>query len=58
MKFLGKAITKTQRDRLLQFAAHSNADQCFIGFMKVDNGKYISVARFFKNDMFLFYITL
>ena len=58
MRFSGKAITKTERNRLLSFAKPSKADECCIGVMKTENGQWIPVARFFKNDIFLFYITL
>lgn len=58
MSFSGRAITVPERNRLLSFAEPSGADECCIGVMKMEDGKYYPVARFFKNDEFLFYITL
>lgn len=58
MKFSGRAITEKERNRLLGFAGVSNANECYIGVMKMKDQRYYSVARFFNNDKFLFYVTL
>lgn len=58
MKFYGRALSDNERNRLLGFAAPSGADECYIGFMKMEDEKYYWVARFYKNDEFLFYVSL
>ena len=58
MKFSGKSLTDSERNILLCYAKQGGADECCIGYMKVENGRYIPVARFFNNDKFLFYVTL
>lgn len=54
MKITGRAITQKERDRLMGFVGVSKADEIAIGCMKMEDGRYYSVARFFKNDKFLF----
>lgn len=58
MNFSGRAITKSERDRLLAFAGVSSATDCCIGSMMFDDGLYHPVARFFNNDKYLFYVQL
>lgn len=57
MKFSGKSLTDSERNKLLRYAKQG-ADECCIGYMKTENGRYIPVARFFNNGKFLFYVTL
>lgn len=57
MKFSGKPLTDSERNRLCNIQ-QGCADECCIGYMKTENGRYIPVARFFNNGKFLFYVTL
>lgn len=58
MKITGRAVTQKERDRLMGFVGVSGADEIAIGYMKMEDERYYPVARFFKEDKFLFYITL
>ena len=58
MEFFGRAIAVKKRKELLNFSKDTGADKCCIGFMKIKDGKFISVARFFKEDKLVSYIAL
>lgn len=58
MNITGRAITEKERQRLMGFVGVSGADEIAIGHMKMEDGKYYPVARFFQKDKFLFCVTL
>ena len=54
LKFSGRALTETERNKLKAIAP-SETDNCCIGYMKTESGRYVPVARFFKGDTLLSY---